>query len=72
MDRFAILQAILAQVRGEPTEFLAATAAAATMLSRLPNIRVSVGDGEIGRGLDTAVARAIDRGSPPHGGTAVN
>ena len=72
MDRFAILQAILAQVRGEPTEFLAATAAAAAMLSRLPNIRVSVGDGEIGRGLDTAVARAIDRGSPPHGGTAVN
>jgi hypothetical protein len=72
MDRFAVLQAILAQFRGAPPAFLATTAAAATMLARLPNVSVSVGDGEIGRGLDAAVALAIDHASPPRGGTTIN
>jgi len=42
------------------------------MLARLPNISVSVGDGEIGRGLDTVVALAIDHAGQPRGGTTVN
>jgi hypothetical protein len=71
IDRFAALQAILTQVRGEPPAFLAATAAAATMLARVPNIRVSVGDGEIGRGLDSAVALATDHSGPFRRGTSV-
>lgn len=72
MDRFAILKAILAQFRGAPPAFLATTAAAATMLARLPNISVSVGDGEIGRGLDTAVTLANEHAGRPRGGTTVN
>lgn len=44
---------ILDQIRGRPRGYLKQVAAAARMLSRVKNIGLSVGDGEIARGLDT-------------------
>jgi hypothetical protein len=52
LDRFRALQSILDQVRTYSPMRLADAAATARILGRLPNIRMSVGDGHIGRALD--------------------
>lgn len=54
-DPFTVVRTILDQMRGRPRAFLAQTAAAVRMLSRLRNSGLSVGDGEIARGLDAVL-----------------
>jgi hypothetical protein len=55
LDRFRSFQSILGQIRAYSPRFLADAAALARVLGRLPNVRMSVGDGEIGRALDLAL-----------------
>ncbi len=52
LDRFRSVQSILDQIRAYSPAFLADAAAVARILGRLPNLLVSVGDGQVGRALD--------------------
>jgi len=52
LDRFRSCRSILDQVRAYAPTFLADAAASARILARVPNIRMSVGDGQIDRALD--------------------
>ena len=61
LDSFTVIRTVLDQMRGRPSAFLRQTAAAARMLSRLRNSGLSVGDGEIARGLD-AVLDSVHHG----------
>jgi hypothetical protein len=52
LDRFRPFRSILDQTRTYARTFLADAAASARILGRLPNFRVSVGEGQIERALD--------------------
>jgi hypothetical protein len=55
LDKFRSFQLILDQLRVYSPSFLADAAASARVLGRLPNISMSVGDGQIGRALEMAL-----------------
>jgi hypothetical protein len=56
LDQFRACQSILDQLRAYSPKFLVDAAAAARILSRLPNVHMSVGDGQIEPALDMALA----------------
>lgn len=55
LDRFRAVRSILDQMRPYSSRFLADAAASVRILGRLPNIRLSVGDGQIGPAMDIAL-----------------
>jgi len=72
-DKFRAFQSILDQTRAYSPTFVADAAASARILGRLPNIHVSVGDGQIGRALDMVLdfsprKRSLDHEREPNDG----